>query len=292
VSTRAVATLDDSAPGSSGVILGSSIDADMLRLRKVGERLFATVFVTHRGFLPLAEEESSELHGLSWTAAECPWDSGDLDLQLLQHVPSNETALHLSRLVLLRGLLRRQRAGVESDVGTTVRLWALGRWPLCRDAELIAEAFGFLSSCWRNLCSQQAIAVWQRSGEDAGAPEKAIDEALNTKTRQECPTTSDQEAIFRMFADLEFWRLPAKDLLTPWVPPHLLACHISSRCKLLDEHQKVIAEENRQNLQEINRLRQTIRQLLAKLEVVDARSIHCMDKQYEVYDALRSAMAT
>ena len=46
----------------------------------------------------------------------------------------------------------------------------------------------------------------------------------------------------------------------------LLACHVASRCKQLDEQQTLLVEENRRNLEEINRLRQSISQLHAKLE--------------------------
>eukprot|EP00439_Symbiodinium_sp_Y106_P052708 s1640_g7.t1 len=81
---------------------------------------------------------------------------GDLDLPLLQHVPQTEDALQLSRRVLLRGLFRRQHAGVENDIPTIVRLWALGRWPSCRDAALIGEAFSFACSCRRNLRETKA----------------------------------------------------------------------------------------------------------------------------------------
>ncbi|CAJ1455620.1 unnamed protein product, partial [Effrenium voratum] len=98
-------------------------------------------------------EQRSEHH---WQVAECPWDSGDLDLPLLQHAPQSEDALHLSRRVLLRGLFRRQHAGVENDVPTILRLWALGRWPSCRDAALISEAFSFMCICWRSMRASKA----------------------------------------------------------------------------------------------------------------------------------------
>eukprot|EP00927_Polykrikos_kofoidii_P061056 TRINITY_DN55948_c0_g1_i1.p1 TRINITY_DN55948_c0_g1~~TRINITY_DN55948_c0_g1_i1.p1 ORF type:complete len:918 (-),score=168.44 TRINITY_DN55948_c0_g1_i1:29-2782(-) len=278
VSTRSVAHLEDppslnnSAEKSTGFSL-VVVDADVLRLRKAGQKLFAAVFVTHAGFLPAAEEESHERQDLNWTTAECPWDNGDLDLPLLRHVPQTDEALHLSRRVLLRGLLRRQRAGVESDVPTTVRHWELGRWPLCREAGLIAEAFAFLGSCWRGLRADGAARPWPTQTADASAVEARL---------------QNEEAVFQMFSDLEFWRLQPRDLLTPWVPPHLLACHLASSCKLLDEHQRAIAEENRQNLLEINRLRQRVRQLVSKLEAVDARSVHCVEKQAEVGDTLRT----
>eukprot|EP00439_Symbiodinium_sp_Y106_P041717 s4224_g5.t1 len=67
----------------------------------------------------------------------------------------------------------------------------------------------------------------------------------------------------------------------------LLACHVATRCKQLDEQQKNLLEENRANLAEINRLRQTVRQLHAKLEVADSRSVQSMQKQAELLDKLR-----
>merc|ERR1712113_266358 len=196
---------------------------------------------------------------------------GDLDLPLLQHVPNIGEALHLSRRVLLRGLFRRQRAGVENDVPTTVRLWTLGRWPMCRDAGLISEAFGFLSLCWKALRSTKAEAKW--------------DDPI-------CGCTADwlrdEESLFKMFAELEFWRLQPGELLTPWVPQQLLACHLASRCKLLDEQQRTLFEDNLQNLKEINSLRHLVSQLHAKLEQVDARSVHSIQKQSEVQETLRT----
>lgn len=266
VSTRAVALKQPTA----AVVQGTSGDTDLLRLRKVGERLFAAVFVLHGGFLPLQEtEQRHEEHLAAWQLAECPWDSGDLDLPLLQHVPQTEDALQLSRRVLLRGLFRRQHAGVENDIPTVVRLWVLGRWPSCRDAALIGEAFSFACSCRRNLRETKAT-------EDSWSSEQAIAWAR------------DEESLFGMFSDLQFWQLDLKELLTPWAPPQLLACHVATRCKQLDEQQKNLMEENRANLAEINRLRQTVRQLHAKLEVADSRSVQSMQKQAELLDKLRS----
>lgn len=73
--------------------------------------------------------------------------------------------------VLLRGLVRRQRAGVESDVRTTLRLWALGRWRSCTDEALIGEAFAFATSCWR----AHVVAVRAPEGSDDAA-QRAADE--------------------------------------------------------------------------------------------------------------------
>ncbi|CAE8582978.1 unnamed protein product [Polarella glacialis] len=91
-----------------------------------------------------------------------------------------------------------------------------------------------------------------------------------------------------MFSDLEFWRLQLKQLLTPWVPPQLLACHVASRCKQMDDQQRTLIEDNRANLAEINRLRQTISQLHSKLEVIDSRSVQSMQKQGEVVETHRT----
>merc|ERR1712150_50686 len=98
----------------------------------------------------------------------------------------------------------------------------------------------------------------------------------------------DEEMLFHMFAELEFWRLHPKELLTPWVPPQLLTCHLAARCKVLDQQQTELAVENHSNLEEINRLRQVVDQLSAKLEVVDTRSVQSMQRQSELVDALRA----
>mmetsp|Transcript_94975 Transcript_94975/g.268883 ORF Transcript_94975/g.268883 Transcript_94975/m.268883 type:complete len:94 (-) Transcript_94975:77-358(-) len=91
-----------------------------------------------------------------------------------------------------------------------------------------------------------------------------------------------------MFADLEFWRLQPRELLTPWVPQQLLACHLATRCKLLDEQQRTLFADNLNNLREINSLRHLVGQLHSKLEQVDARSVHSIQKQSEVQDTLRT----
>eukprot|EP00929_Paragymnodinium_shiwhaense_P033891 TRINITY_DN18525_c1_g1_i1.p1 TRINITY_DN18525_c1_g1~~TRINITY_DN18525_c1_g1_i1.p1 ORF type:complete len:1091 (+),score=312.50 TRINITY_DN18525_c1_g1_i1:79-3351(+) len=273
MATRGIAHAADSkvvARSSTDTVVAD--DSDDLTLRCLGERLFATVFVLHGGFLPSVEEDRETKTGLNWTTADCPWDTGDLDLPLLQHAPLNEESLQLARRVLLRGLFRRQRAGVEDDVATTMRLWPLGRWRSCREVSLISEAFGFLSRSWKQLQVRRS----ETSREADGCPSKAAG------------LLEDTEALFKMFAELEFWRLPPQELLTPWVPPHLVACHIAAQCRLLDEHKRVLAEDNRQNLEEINRLKQMVVHLTAKLDAVDARSVHCTEKQAEVADALRS----
>ncbi|CAK9105543.1 unnamed protein product [Durusdinium trenchii] len=67
----------------------------------------------------------------------------------------------------------------------------------------------------------------------------------------------------------------------------LLACHVATRCKQLDEQQNALMEDNRRNLAEINRLRQQVSQLHSKLEVADNRSVHGLQKQAEVLEKLR-----
>merc|ERR1712139_666759 len=99
---------------------------------------------------------------------------------------------------------------------------------------------------------------------------------------------ADEEALFGMFAELEFWRLKPAELLTPWAPPQLLACHVAAKCRNLSEEQRLLAEDNHRNLAEINRLRSVVSQLSAKLEAVDSRSVQSMQKQSEVADTLRS----
>lgn len=252
-----------------------SVDGvDCLKLRQVGEKLFSAAFVVHNGFLPAKgplDVHSSLVDPCAPSGSlviDCPWDSGSLDLPLLSHVPQNEDALHLAQRVLLRGLLRRQRRA-ESDIPNVVRLWELGCWPRCRDAALIGEAFKFLSTLWATLVLQRTAA----SGSNGGAV---------------CDRVTDEEALFKMFQDLEFWRLPPLVLLTPWVPPQLLACHIANRCKLLVQQQSEISKGNRANLEEINRLRQTVSQLSAKLEAVAARSVQSTQRQTEVSETLRS----
>merc|ERR1712039_1047231 len=144
-------------------------------------------------------------------------------------------------------------------------------WSQCRDVMLISEAFVFVSNSWRALHEAKAAATWSTADESSATEWLA-----------------SEESIFGMISELEFWRLQPKELLTPWVPPQLLACHISARCKLLDEQQRSLSEDNRNNLKEINRLRHLIGQLVAKLEVVDARSVQSTQKQSEVVDTLRT----
>jgi len=242
-------------------ISSTSDETEAIRLRRVGERLFNATFVTQGGFL-LNSEAGNEAKG--------PWDTEDLDLPLLEHAPLTEDGLHLARRILLRVLVGRQRAGADFDMLEVANVWPLGRWAHCRDAELIGEAFQFLSCCWRMLRTSQAS------------------ESENTEPSACERRFLAEEKLFAMFSELEFWRLPPAQLMTPWVPPQLLACHIASRCKLLDEQQRELFDENCANLQEINRLRHVVAQLTARLEGVDSRSVQSMQKQVEVADTLRS----
>merc|ERR1711924_38887 len=85
-----------------------------------------------------------------------------------------------------------------------------------------------------------------------------------------------EELLFKMFTDLEIWRLPPKDLLTPWVPGQVLACHVAAQCRQLEELQVEMAVEAKCNHDEIKELQATIEALTAKLETTDARSQQCM----------------
>merc|ERR1740121_2447070 len=178
-------------------VVGDDVAAqEAQRLRAVGEKLFAATFVMHTGFLPLNEEEprkegqapKPQTSDAAPEDKECPWDTGDLDLPLLQHTPATEEALHLARRVLLRGLFRRQRAGVENDVPTTVRYWPLGQWNQCRDVAQISEAFTFVTNCWRDLQAAKAASRWS----DAEA-----DPSVGTRW------VEDEESLFCIFSELE-----------------------------------------------------------------------------------------
>merc|ERR1712094_75862 len=63
-----------------------------------------------------------------------------------------------------------------------------------------------------------------------------------------------EELLFKMFTDLEIWRLPPKDLLTPWVPGQVLACHVAAQCRQLEELQVEMAAEAKCNHDEIKEL--------------------------------------
>mmetsp|Transcript_94132 Transcript_94132/g.176970 ORF Transcript_94132/g.176970 Transcript_94132/m.176970 type:complete len:561 (+) Transcript_94132:116-1798(+) len=270
------------------------------RLRQVGERLFTVAFVAHRGFLPSALNE-------------CPWDSGALDLQMLEHVSATEDALQLARRVLLRCLHRevsgsRARCALQTtsanpcsttsgtaaarkdaqDAQAIAGLWPLGRWTVCQDVVLISEAFRFLCACWRAVVGLPGLGDISGSlSKDiiaSGAEFEGIDGTVLVGTGSR---RLAEELLFKMFADLEIWRLPHKDLLMPWLPGQILACHIAAQCQQLEDKQATLVEETRENLEEIATLNTTIAQLTARLEATDARSQQCMQKQADLNDHLR-----
>jgi len=293
-----------------------------MRMRNVGVRLFSASFVEHDGFLPsrvcskdctsdfrrrtglLAEDRCLSAATLDnegcygGDASECGWDTGALDPALLAHTPAAEDALQLVRYVLLHCLRRRYR---HADAQSIARLWPLGRWTLCRDPLLIGEAFRFLVGCWRALAAlpglgdiagtlPPSVAGGTNSDGDEGRPVAAGDGAIVADGAMLVGSGSRRVAedlVFQMFSDLELWRLPNKDLLTPWVPGQVVACHVAAQCKQLEDRQKCLVEETRENLEEIARLHVTIAQLTARLEATDARSQQCMQKQSDLNDTLR-----
>merc|ERR1719420_585648 len=99
-------------------------------------------------------------------APECPWDNGDLPIDMLEHVPMVDDALQMARKVLLRFLKRNGRELCE-NIPRLNRLWEYGRWPLCKDEHLIGEAFGFMTSCWRTLRQATTGSVTARSEDGA-----------------------------------------------------------------------------------------------------------------------------
>jgi len=90
-----------------------------------------------------------------------------------------------------------------------------------------------------------------------------------------------------MFTDLEVWRLPHRELLKPWVPGQVVACHVAAQCNELEDRQLTLVEETRENLEEIARLHAIIANLTSRLEATDARSQQCMQKQADLNDTLR-----
>jgi len=253
--------------GARAFVAGASAE----RLRDVGARLFRSSFVVHGGFLAL-------------DADECPWDTGALDFPLLAHVPSTEDSLQLVRQVLLR-LFQQQ----WEDVRALARLWDLGRWQLCQDPVLISDAFAFLCRCWRAVQGCAGTADLDSMSRDEALVDKGLTPAdlvfgvkLIGQSRQDA-----EEVLFGMFTDLEVWRLPSNELLTPWVPGQLLASHVAAQCKQLEDRQRVLVEETRENLEEIAWLNAVIAKLGEKLDANDARSQDCMKKQSDINDAVR-----
>jgi len=181
---------------------------------------------------------------------------------------------------------RRHRSG-SGDIPALARDWPFGRWTLCRDPGLIGEAFALLSGCWR------AVAGLPGLGDLAGPPPELVLTAAQAAGPDGAllvgmgSRRAAQELLFKMFADLEVWRLPHRDLLTPWVPGQVLACHVAAQCSRLEDRQLTLVEETRENLEEIARLHAVIAQLSSRLEATDTRSQQCMQKQADLNDTLR-----
>lgn len=274
---------------------------DVRRIRQVGERLFAVTFVPQGGFLPAAPADA----GQDAVPTPCPWDAGELDLTLLSRVPQTEDALQLTRRVLLRSALKDR--GHPADVHSLAQLWPLGRWSFCHDPVLIGEALRFLSACWRALAELPGLG--DLAGEPpcdvAAAEADQADARARVRESRQTPRHSGagsllgadllgrhgrreaEELLFKMFTDLEIWRLPPRDLLTPWVPGQVLACHVAAQCRALEDRQITLVEETRENLEEITRLHAIIAQLTSRLEATDTRSSQCMTKQADLDEALR-----
>merc|ERR1711957_80206 len=81
-----------------------------------------------------------------------------------------------------------------------------------------------------------------------------------------------EETLFSMLSDLEVWRLPPSELMTPWVPGQILVSHVAAHCRSLQDRQQNLVIETRDNLDEIARLNSTIKDVTARLETVDIRS--------------------
>lgn len=246
---------------TQGMLLADGVDRTGQKLQRLAIRLFATMFVPHRAFL----ERPASTHTHGETAMEqCLWDSGALKLDLLRHVPCTEDALQLARRVLLRHFER-----VELSTLEVAQLWPLGKWHLCRDAGLIGEGFKLLCGRWKALRVQPGLGG-------------SVTSASHTWERRE-----GEEALFTMFTDLEVWRLPPKDLLTPWVPGQILVSHVSAQCASMDETRRTLVEETRENLDEISHLNSTIKELTRRLEAVDSKSQAIMQQQADINDAVR-----
>jgi len=284
---------DGARDGALGFVPpGPDVPKEVKRLRAVGERLFAVAFTVHDAFLPRDDDggarglpkEAAGLAAAAPVTCTCPWDTGALDLPLVARTPPTEDALQLARRVLLRCVHRRHGGG-RPDIPALARDWHLGKWSLCRDPALISEAFALLSRCWRATAGLPGL------GDLAGPPPAASAGALGNAAT--VPLVGEggrriaEEMLFKMFTDLEVWRLPHTELLTPWVPGQVLAGHIMAQCNALEDRQLTLVEETRENLEEIARLHAVIAQLSGRLEATDARSQQCMQKQSDLNDTLR-----
>jgi len=218
-----------------------------------------------------------------------------LDPGLLAKVPQTEDALALVRKILLGHLLSPSRAvdmAGEDFVGVVhelARLWPLGRWNQCRDPALIGEAFSWLIRCCRglamlpglgDLAGHQPPDHW-KSERTAGP---ALDGAMlvGSGSRRQA-----EELLLTMMTDLEIWRLPSSQLLTPWVPSQVLTAHVTAQCKELEDRQLALVDDARENLEEIARLNAVVAQLTSRLDATDARSNQCMQKQADLNNIIR-----
>eukprot|EP00434_Breviolum_minutum_P035161 symbB.v1.2.031123.t1/scaffold3576.1/size53854/1 len=275
--------------------------------RQVAEALFKVGFIPQHGFLLHAEElhcnvslqmQSRETYRrffFCWSfgcalMGACqegisPWDDGSLDAEMLSKVPKTEDSLSLARTVLVRHLLPLRRVDNISEehpgfVHEIARLWPFGRWKECRDKEMIGEAFDFLARCWK------ALAPWSKLDECSPKSRYPTHEGVllvGSGSRRRA-----EELLLQMFSDLEVWRLPTMQLLTPWVPGQVLAAHVTSQFKELEDRQVSLVDETRENLEELSRLTAVVAQLNSdpRLEATDTRSTQCMQKQAEVNNTL------
>lgn len=244
------------------------------RSRQVAEELFQVAFIPQNGFLPKDE-------------SPCPWEDGSLDPEMLKKVPKTEDSLSLARKVLVRHLLPLHRVKgkvIEEHPGFVheiSRLWPLGRWKQCRDKEVIGEAFDFLARCWKALAALPGLGDLQSGLSRNPEHEGVLLVGCGSRRRAE-------ELLLQMFSDLEVWRLPTTQLLTPWVPGQVLAAHVTSQFKELEDRQVSLVDETRENLEELSRLTAVVAQLNGdpRLEATDVRSTQCMQKQAEMNNTL------
>ncbi|CAK9117039.1 unnamed protein product [Durusdinium trenchii] len=247
--------------------------------QQVAEELFQVSFIPQGGFLCQDEASTS------------PWDGG-LDPKLLGKVPRTEDSLFLARKVLLRHFLppSRLKGTTPEDypgfVHEMARLWPLGSWKQCRDQEMIREAFKFLARCWKALASLPGLGDLQGcSCIQRTEHEGVLLVGAGSRRRAE-------ELLLQMFSDLEVWRLPPADLLTPWVPGQVLAAHVTAQCKELEDRLVSLVDETRENLEELSRLTSVMSggqptSMWQRLEATDQRSTQFMQKQAELNNTLR-----
>lgn len=240
--------------------------AQVKHQQQLGAQLFALSFLAQGGFLPPATEE--ERAGVSEELLD-PWTADLLDIGLLAQISPDGVAptedhLQLARRVLLQ-YLERHRADLETDSKRLGQIWELGRWPICQDPVLICEAFSFLRFCWQAL------------------------EARRSEFSVAAVTARTQD-LFGMFIRLDFWRLPAKELLSPWVPAQLLSCNVLAQYKEFNLRVEELQRESDQNREEVVELQAQVEQLEKQLEVVDQRSLGNMEKQQRIDENVTQAL--